>query len=183
MQIIDYCLKKPTLVAVVVFFVIISGIWALLSIPIQLTPDVEKPRASVRTNWLGASPYEIEREIIIPQEEHLTKLPHLVSIDGRARTGQSSITLEFEIGTDMNELLPRIMNQLNLVGSYPENTSQPTIVLSGANSSPIIWIQIRTINDNPRFIRTYKNYVEEVVHPELERIPGVAEARVYGGRI
>lgn len=182
MNIIDYCLKKPTLVAVVVFFVIASGIWALLSIPIQLTPDVEKPKASVRTRWVGASPYEIEREIIAPQEEHLTKLPHLVNMESRSRTGRASITMEFEIGSNMDELLPRIMNELNQVGGYPENTSQPTIILSGANSSPVVWIQIRATPGNPRFIRTYKNYVEDVIHPELERIPGIAEARIYGGR-
>ena len=75
MGIIEFCLKKPVLVAVAVTFLLLAGIWALFSIPIQLTPDVETPKVTVRTYWPGASPYEVEREIVKKQEEFLNKIP------------------------------------------------------------------------------------------------------------
>lgn len=182
MGLTEYCLKKPIMAAVMVLMVMLAGIWALLSIPIQLTPDVEKPKATVRTYWPGASPYEIEREIVSKQEEHLDNLPHLVRITSRALSGRADISLEFEIGTDMNAVLPRISNELDQVTSYPENAQKPTIILAGANSSPIIWSQLRPVAGNTRHIRTYKRFAEDVIKPALEKIPGIAEARVYGGR-
>jgi HAE1 family hydrophobic/amphiphilic exporter-1 len=182
MGLTEFCLKKPVLTAVAVLFFLIAGIWSLLSIPIQLTPDVEKPQATVRTYWPGASPYEIEREIVSRQEEHLDNLPRLTRMTSQSLSGRGDITLEFEIGTDVNVLLPRIANELDQVPSYPENALKPTIILSGANANPIVWTQLRTTPDNPRHIRTYKQWAEDVVKPELEKIPGVSEARVFGGR-
>lgn len=182
MGLTEFCLKKPVLVAVAVVFMMLAGIWALVSIPIQLTPDVERPKATVRTYWPGASAYEVEREIASKQEEYLDNLPRLVRISSRSYSGRASITLEFEIGTDMDALLPRISNELDQVPSYPENALKPTIILSGANSSPIIWSQLRPLPGNPRHIRTYKQFVEDVIKPELEKIPGISESRVYGGR-
>ena len=132
MGLIEFCLKKPMLVAVVVVFVLVAGYWALISIPIQLAPDVDTPKATVRTLWPGASPHEVEREIVSKQEEHLDKLPNLVRISSRAQTGRADVTLEFEIGTDMNAVLPRISNELDQVSSYPENALKPVIILAGA---------------------------------------------------
>ena len=182
MNLTEFCLKKPVLLAVVVIFMILAGIWSLLSIPIQLTPDVETPQITVRTLWPGASPYEVEREIVQKQEEFLNNLPNLVRLNSESQPGYGNINLEFEIGTDMNDALVRISNELNQVPSYPENALRPTIIASGANSSPIIWMALRTVEGNTRSIRTYKEFAEEQIKPELEKIPGVSEARVYGAR-
>jgi HAE1 family hydrophobic/amphiphilic exporter-1 len=182
MGLTEFCLKKPVLTGVAVLFFLIAGVWSLVSIPIQLTPDVEKPQATVRTYWPGASPYEVEREIISRQEEHLDNLPNLVRMTSQSLSGRGDITLEFDIGTNMDALLPRIANELDQVPSYPENALKPTIILSGANSSPIVWSQLRALPGNPRHIRTYKLWAEDVIKPELERIAGVSESRVYGGR-
>ena len=105
MGVIDFCLKKPILVAVVVFFVLMAGIWALISIPIQLTPDVELPTLRVRTIWPGASPYEVEREIVREQEQYLNNLQGLVRLTSEAQPNQANITLEFKIGTDIDDAL------------------------------------------------------------------------------
>ncbi len=113
MRVTDFCLKKPILVAVAVFFVVMAGIWALISIPIQLTPDVELPTLRVRTFWPGASPYEVEREIVREQEKYLNNLPGLSRLTSEAQTGQADITLEFKIGTDIDDALLRVSNQLN----------------------------------------------------------------------
>ena len=181
MGLTEFCLKKPVLVTVAVIFLLLAGIWALFSIPIQLTPDVETPKITVRTNWPGASPYEIEREIVKKQEEFLNNLPNLVAMRSESQPNRGSITLEFEIGTNMDAALLRITNELNQVPSYPENALRPTIILSGANSRPIIWNQIRSAEGNPEPIGTYKQWVEDFIKPEIEKISGISEARVYGG--
>lgn len=170
------------LVAVTVLFIIMAGIWALVSIPIQLTPDVELPTLRVRTVWPGAGPYEVEREIVREQEQYLNNLPGLVRMTSEASANQSNITLEFKIGTDIDDALLRVSNKLNQVNDYPENALRPSIITTGANSRAIIWLMIQTRPDNTRDIREYKRFVEDVVRPALEQIAGVAEARVYGGQ-
>ena len=181
MGVIDFCLKKPILVAVAVFFVLMAGIWALISIPIQLTPDVSLPTLRVRTIWPGASPYEVEREIVREQERYLNNLPGLVRLTSEAQPNQANITLEFKIGTDIDDALLRVSNQLNQVSDYPENALRPAIIASGANSRAIIWMNILAREDNPRRIQEYKRFIDDFVKPEFEKIPGVAETRVYGG--
>ncbi|MDH5751717.1 MAG: efflux RND transporter permease subunit [Deltaproteobacteria bacterium] len=182
MGLIEFSLKKPVLVGVAVVFAIAAGIWSLLSIPIQLTPDIELPKVTVRTSWPGASPYEIEQEILIPQEEHLENLPNLMEISSSARTGSGHVTMEFEIGTDIDQLLPRITIELNRVGNYPENVQEPRIILSGEQSSPIMFLQVITLPGNERNVRHYSSFLEDYVQPELEKISGVSETRIYGGR-
>ena len=181
MGVIDFCLRKPVLVAVLVLFVLLSGIWALLSIPIQLTPDVELPTLTVRTVWPGASPYEVEREITREQEQHLNNLDNLKKVTSESISGQAEITLEFEIGTDLDDALLRATNQLNQVPSYPENADRPIVIASGANASPVVWTQVRPADGKIFDIRTKKRFAEDVIKPELEKIPGVSESRVYGG--
>ena len=74
----DYCIQNPVKVAVGVILIWIFGLLALWKIPVQLTPEVTRPVISVRTTWTGASPAEIEREIITPQEEQLQDIPGML---------------------------------------------------------------------------------------------------------
>ena len=69
MDIVEYGLKKPVTVAVAVILVVTFGLIGLSKLPIQLTPDVETPRITVKTVWNGATPFEIEKEIIMALTE------------------------------------------------------------------------------------------------------------------
>ena len=71
MNIIDGAIRYPVSTAVGVILLTLFGVIALLELPVQLTPDVQEPKISVTTVWPGASPHEIEREIIDEQEEQL----------------------------------------------------------------------------------------------------------------
>jgi HAE1 family hydrophobic/amphiphilic exporter-1 len=124
----------------------------------------------------------VEREITQRQEEFLNNLPRLVHMRSDSLPGQASIDLEFEIGTDMDAAMLQISNQLDQVPSYPENALRPTIISSGSNARPVIWSQLRAVEGNPRPTRTYKKFAEDNIRPEFEKIPGVSEMRVYGGR-
>ena len=69
MVIVQYALKKPVSVAVAVILIVTFGLIGLSELPVQLTPDVETPRITVKTVWNGATPFEIEKEIIEKQED------------------------------------------------------------------------------------------------------------------
>jgi len=64
MNLIEYSIRRPVAVMAAVLMVLMFGVVALITIPIQLTPDVRRPVISIQTVWPGAAPAEIEREIV-----------------------------------------------------------------------------------------------------------------------
>jgi HAE1 family hydrophobic/amphiphilic exporter-1 len=112
-------IERPVTVMVGVILTVFFGGAAVLALPIQLTPDIQVPTLTVRTTWPGATPQEIEREILEEQEEVLKSVQRLDRMVAEARPDQGSLTLEFEVGTDIDEALVRVSNQLQQVSSYP----------------------------------------------------------------
>lgn len=71
MKLVETSIGRPVTVAVAVIFIILFGIISLFRIPVQLTPDIDNPKVTVNTVWNGASPFEVESEIVKKQEEEL----------------------------------------------------------------------------------------------------------------
>ena len=163
MNFIDFSIKKPVNVIVGVILILMFGFVALNNLPYQLTPNVVQPEIGVRTVWPGATPSEVERDIIDKQEEMLKSTPDLVAYESTASDNLAEITLTFSIGTDMNKALLEVSNKLNQVESYPENVQRPVIASAGSNASPVIWMGFVANEGNPRDIDTYKTYLENNV--------------------
>ena len=181
MDLIKASITKPVTVIVGVILVVIFGLIGLQFLPYQLTPDVTEPEITVTTLWPGATPYEIEREIIEEQERVLKGIPGLVEMESSSFNNQGTITLKFRIGTDIDGALLRVSNKLNEVPSYPENVEKPVINATGAATSPVIWIIFKKADDNPNPIRTYRTFFEDEVRQYLERVEGVADLFIGGG--
>ena len=101
------------------------GVVAAFRIPVQMIPDLEVRTVTVQTRWPGATPQDIEKEIVIEQEEYLRSIPSLERIISQASSGEARIELEFPYNIDLNETLIRINNALSQVPSYPEDVDQP----------------------------------------------------------
>ncbi|MEO0386564.1 MAG: efflux RND transporter permease subunit, partial [Pseudomonadota bacterium] len=178
---IRIAIDRPIAVVAAVIMAVLFGVLALSRIPIQLAPDVRKPIVVVATDWPGAAPAEVEREIVNPQEEALRGLEGLEIMTSRSRTGEAEITLEFAIGTDMSETLLFVSNRLDRVGNYPAEASEPTLDTSGADDSPIAWVLVTAGAPGIRPLPTYGDFVEDVVKDRIERVEGVSAVNVFGG--
>ncbi len=181
MDIIQYSLKKPVTVAVAVILTLIFGLIGLNKLPVQLTPDVETPQITVSTNWGGATPYEMEKEIIEQQEEALKGLQGLTKMESSSFNSYGEITLSFQVGTDLDDALLRVSNKMNEVADYPETADKPVIEAAGAQSSPVIWMVIRPQPDNKEHINHYRTFFEDNIRQHLERVQGVGSLFVFGG--
>jgi HAE1 family hydrophobic/amphiphilic exporter-1 len=181
MDIIKFFIGKPVTVTVGVILVVLFGLIGLQKLPVQLTPDVETPEITVNTTWGGATPYEIEKEIIEKQEKSLKGLRGLTKMESSSYNGFGTITLSFKIGTDIDDALLRVSNKMNEVGNYPENADQPTIESAGANSSPVIWLTLETKPDEKEHINHFRTFFEDNVRQHLERVKGVGSLFVFGG--
>ncbi len=181
MDLISFSIRKPVTIIVGVIFVLLFGWIGLSSMPYQLTPTVTEPEITVTTVWTGATPYEIERDIVEEQEDVLKGIPGLIEMESSSINNQGTVTLRFQIGTDVDDALLRVSNKLNEVPSYPENVEKPIINATGAATSPVIWMILKTKENNDRPISTYRTFFENEVRQHLERVEGVADLFIGGG--
>jgi HAE1 family hydrophobic/amphiphilic exporter-1 len=181
MDIIRYAIDRPVAVVAAVLMAMLFGGIALSRIPIQLAPDVRKPIVVIETNWPGAAPSEVEREIVNPQEEALRGLEGLEIMTSRARTGQAEVTLEFGVGANMSQSLLLVSNRLDRVSGYPAEANEPSLNTSGSDDSPIAWILLTAKDGNSRPMPSYGDFVEDVIKDRVERIEGVSAVNVFGG--
>lgn len=181
MDFVRYAIEKPITVAVGVILVVMFGIIGLRSLPVQLTPDVEEPKITVRTVWAGATPYEIEKDIIEKQEDVLKGVQNLIEMESSSYNNYGEISLTFKVGTDLNNALLRVSNKLNEVSNYPENADNPSIDAAGAQSSPVIWTMLKMKTGEPSEITKFQTFFENEVRQSLERVEGVGSLFVAGG--
>ena len=134
MKIVDSAIKRPVSVIVGVLFIALFGLLSLFRIPVQLTPDVDRPIITVTTAWPGASPEEIEQEIIQRQEEQLKSVEGLVQMTSDSNDSRGVVTLEFSVGIDPDAVLLKVSNKLNQVFGYPLDAERP--VLSAGGTGP-----------------------------------------------
>ncbi|MEM7224247.1 MAG: efflux RND transporter permease subunit [Pseudomonadota bacterium] len=180
MNLIKIAIERPIAVIAAVLMVIMFGLVALQTIPIQLAPDVNRPVITVTTIWPGAAPADVEREIVNRQEEVMPGLEGLVDITGRAEQGRSRLTLEFGVGTNMDRALLLVSNRLDRVTGYPEEADEPTLDTAGSEDSPIAWFIVRRVEGNERPIHEYGDFVRDVIKDRIERVPGVSRVNVFG---
>jgi HAE1 family hydrophobic/amphiphilic exporter-1 len=181
MSVIQSSIRNPIPVFVGIIFILILGIISFYEMPYQLTPSVDEPMVSVYTEWTGATPYEVEREIIEEQEKVLMGLQDLVEMESSSNNGFGEIMLTFKIGTDVDQHMNRVSNKLNEVQSYPENVEKPIVKRSGEAQAPKLWMVLSTTDDNNRSINTYRTYLEDELLPFLLRVKGVADIDIFGG--
>jgi hydrophobic/amphiphilic exporter-1 (mainly G- bacteria), HAE1 family len=182
MNLVRSAIRYPVSTIVGVLLVVLFGVVALIKLPVQLAPDVEKHEVTVDTRWLGASPQEVEREIIDEQEEQLKGVEGLERMFSESSYGQGTIILRFPSGTNTDTALLQVSNRLNQVREYPLEADEPVISGADTRGAAMAWFILQTVEGNPVAIETMRDFAEDVIKARFERIPGVAVSNVYGGR-
>jgi HAE1 family hydrophobic/amphiphilic exporter-1 len=163
MNLIEWFVRNPVKVSVSVILTALFGTIALYRMPMQLTPEVEVPTITVQTLWPGASPQEVESEIIQPQEEQLQSVEGLQKMSSESMDSRGQITLEFAVGTPTGDALLNVSTRLQQVREYPENADEPVVATSNIADRFIAW-----------FILTPQRPTDAVLdeaisqHPELK---------------
>ena len=181
MDLIRLSIERPIAVVAAVLMVVMFGYVSLQTIPIQLTPDVNRPVIEIQTSWSGAAPADVEREILNRQEEVLRGLDGVEEIIGEATHGSATITLTFAIATNMDRALLLTANRLDRVDGYPDEADEPTISTADSNDNAVAWFAITRQPNVETPIHHFGQFAEDFIEARLERVPGVAEVNVYGG--
>ena len=182
-MILEAFIKHGVKSAVAVLIVCLIGVVAVFRVPIQMIPNMDVTTISVDTLWAGATPRDIEQEILFEQEKYLRSIPGLHRMTSTARSSRAEIELEFLPGTDVQEVLIRVNNALAQVPRYPENVDQPRIATSSASESSFLYYSIQPVPGNPKNVDivVQRDFVDNYVRTAIERVKGVSEVQVSGG--
>ncbi|WP_145272440.1 efflux RND transporter permease subunit [Planctomycetes bacterium SV_7m_r] len=136
---IEFCVRNPVKVAVTMIGVVLFGCIALWQIPIQLTPEVKKPTISVSVVWPGASPYEVEHEIVQSLEEQLKDIKGMTKMTSWSHYSQGSVTMEFPVGTDITLAMLELNSRINQLREFPDDAFEPIISTANLSDRPVCW--------------------------------------------
>jgi len=180
---LEAMVKRGILMAVIALIVTVLGLVAALNIPVQMIPDLEVRTISVRTTWPGATPQDVEKEILIEQEEHLRSVPGLQRIVSSASFGRARIQLEFPFGINLNDAMIQVVNALSRVSSYPNNVNEPRIYATSFSANAFMFFRVMPLQGNPRNLDMVpmEDYIRDNVASRMETVSGVSEISVYGG--
>ena len=183
MKLIDNAIKYRVSTAVGVLLVALFGGISLSRIPVQLIPTVEKPAIRVQTQWPGALPAEVERQIVQEQEEQLKSLEGLEDIQSTSNYGRAQINLTFQIGTDVDRALLDVSNRLQQVPRYPQDSLKPRIRATSTEDAAIAWFVLHYLDPDAENepIAHKHDFMADVIAPALERVPGVSATNQFAG--
>lgn len=170
--------KRPVLTAMVTLIVVVIGLAALGRLQIDLLPDIEIPRLSVRTSYQGASPEVMERLVTRIVEEIVATVPGIERLESTSSEGNSNVRVSFAPGVDLDtaaiDVQARLEDELN---EFPDEIDRPRVSKFDLASFPVVILGISSDLDPVALTQL----VEDEIRNRFSRIPGVAQVDPWGG--
>ncbi|HSZ74653.1 MAG TPA: efflux RND transporter permease subunit, partial [Rhizomicrobium sp.] len=173
-------ISTPAATAVGVAVTILFGLFALYALPVQLFPDIDRPQVGIETDWRAETPREVEAQLVEPEEEVLQGIPGLQQMDGYANPGAGYINLTFALGTDMKATLVDVIGRLNRLPPLPADAQKPFVQLASTQdaNATLLFVFMQKLPGNKHNVADYEQFINDVVVPRLEAIPGVGSAQL-----
>ncbi len=177
-SLIDIAVRKRISVVVLGIVIIISGFAAYISLPREAAPDITIPYIFVMTNYPGVAPEDIEQSITIPIEKKLKGLEGVKHIESSSVEGMSSIVVEFVAGTDIDEVLTKTKDKVDLAkADLPSDLEDdPEVTEINISEMPILVLSLSGKVGQARL-----KQLAEDLEEDIEAISGVLEVEITGG--
>ena len=158
--------------------IILLGCISLTRLPVDLMPDTQMPTITVRVNYSGVGPLEMEELVTRPIEQAVSAVAGLDRVDSTSSEGNANIRLNVAWGTDLSEAADEVRTRLDRVrGRLPEDADPPTVFKFDSTSMPIMGIGVEGDFDAV----TLRELAQNDLSPRLERVAGVAAVTITGG--
>ncbi|CDZ77676.1 Efflux pump membrane transporter BepE [Legionella massiliensis] len=176
----EHCIKRPVFTIVLTLILVIAGLINFGKLPLRHLPNIDKPVIHIATDFDGASPELVEKEITIPIENAISGISGIDTLRSTSLLGKSRINIDFQLGVDINEAVNDIRNKLSaLQAKLPKDSNPPTVSKNDADANPVAMIGF---NDKSRTPLEITDYVTRNIKPILQEIKGVGEVTYHGGR-
>lgn len=174
-------IKRPKLAIVIALVIILAGIIAMYSLPLEEYPMITPPQVTVSANYPGASSDVVEQTIAAPVEAQLNGVENMIYMTSTSSNGSYSLNLFFRIGTDPNMAVINVQNQLQLVTPrLPDAVKRYGLTVAKTVGGPgLILISVNSPNNTYDSLYI-ANYASIYIKDELARIKGVSSVTVFG---
>ena len=172
-----FAIRRPVCIFICVLSLVVFGTSSVFRMPLESTPEIEMPVLMIMTPYYGASPEEIDQSVTDRIETALATISEVDSTTSMSMENIGITVLQFFYGADIDKKYQDVTSALAMI-QLPDDASDPTIIemnMSALNSS------IMSLSVEANAGENLRNYVEDTVVPELERIEGVSDASVSGG--
>jgi HAE1 family hydrophobic/amphiphilic exporter-1 len=180
-----FTVTRPVAVLMVFLAVIVFGGFSATMLPVNLMPDISYPKLTVRTEYEGAAPAEVENDVARPLEEVLGVVTGVTRISSISRAGYADVVLEFTWDTDMSEANQDVLEKLDLIKpNLPEEIKAPLILRYDPSLDPVLVLSLAGTTDaydGVAGLKALRRIADRDVRRLLEPIEGVASVKVRGG--
>jgi hydrophobe/amphiphile efflux-1 (HAE1) family protein len=179
MTLSDFAIRRPVASIVMSLIIVLFGVVGYNFLGVRLYPAIDPPVITVSTSYTGANAEIIETQITEPIEKALNGIEGVKSISSSSSVGRSEITVEFEVGADLEKAANDVRDKASqATRQLPQDIDAPPVVSKAdANSDPIITLSIISISMNAYQL---SDYAENVLQEKLQTIPGVSTIYLYG---
>lgn len=183
---VEFATRRRVTIAMFTVTLMLFGFIALGNLKVNLLPDLSYPTLTVRTEYTGAAPAEIETLITEPVEEAVGVVKNLRKLKSISRTGQSDVVLEFAWGTNMDQASLEVRDKMEAL-NLPLEAKSPVLLRFNPSTEPIMRLVISAKTDPSsdaeavRQLTELRRYSDEDLKKKLEPVTGVAAVKVGGG--
>jgi hydrophobic/amphiphilic exporter-1 (mainly G- bacteria), HAE1 family len=187
-------IRRPVTVGMLFLSLVVFGWKSYQELPINLMPDISYPTLTVRTEYEGAAPEDVEKLLTRPLEETLSIVGGMVEISSISSPGLSEVILEFTWDSDMNLAQQEVRDRLDLFEPPKDITEKPVILRYDPTLDPVMrlaitgrdWSEVADLAQRAAFQRdeltTIREAAERYLKSDLEAQAGIAQVLVKGGR-
>ncbi len=176
---------RPVAVLMIFFAITVFGVISSRRLPLQLMPEISYPKLTIRTEYPGAAPAEVENDVARPLEEVLGIVTGVTRITSVSTAGSCDVVLEFAWATSMDEANQDVLEKIDQIKpTLPDTVKQPLILRYDPTLDPVL---VLTLSGNSEAfqgddgLKYLRRIADRDLRRQLEPISGVAAVKVKGG--
>ena len=178
MNISELSIRRPVLATVLTIIILLFGFIGYSALGVREYPSVDNPIISVSCSYPGANADVIESQITEQLEKNINGIPGIRSLSSVSRQGQSRITVEFELSTDLATAANDVRDKVSRAQRYlPRDCDPPTVSKADADATPILMV---TIQSAKRSLLELSEIADLTVKEQLQTISDVSSVEIWG---
>ncbi|MHA9780694.1 efflux RND transporter permease subunit, partial [Klebsiella pneumoniae] len=179
----NFFIDRPIFAWVLAILLCLTGTLAILSLPVEQYPDLAPPNVRITANYPGASAQTLENTVTQVIEQNMTGLDNLMYMSSQSSaTGQATITLSFTAGTDPDEAVQQVQNQLqSAMRKLPQAVQNQGVTVRKTGDTNILTLAFVS-TDGSMDKQDIADYVASNIQDPLSRVNGVGDIDAYGSQ-
>lgn len=176
---VEFSVSKRVTITMLILIVMVFGLLSLYRLPLEMMPDISFPAITIVTQYSGVAPEEIEQLVTEPLERVVSSVSRVKKVSSQSGESFSTINVEFEWGTNLDYGAQDIKDNISRIKDFlPEGVQEPMVIKFDISQMPVMLVGVSGMEDSYKL----KKLLEDNIRQRLQRLDGVAQVQVMGGK-